>query len=122
MPTATKKQPKVDKLTAAAAIAATEFELSGRELKALEATKKRSKSVLLEWLGDEFSRTLPDGRVVNRSVDRLCRRDDRAVGILINGCDNSASVAASLIGHRPRGRVGSKRSRNRRELERRKKS
>lgn len=52
----------------AAALATTAYEHAKREVKRLEKEKSDAKSLILTWLGSRASGTLPDGRLISKSV------------------------------------------------------
>ena len=50
------------------AAAATMYEYAKIELPKLEKEKDKNKQVLVDWLGDETAKSLPDGRVISKST------------------------------------------------------
>lgn len=66
-----KKQAPVDEATAKAMINADVFVRSGRERKTAETEYKGAKEALLDWLGLEPFRLLPDGRTVFKSCSEF---------------------------------------------------
>jgi len=59
--------PRFDEAALAAVAHADVFVLQGRVRKEAQKSYELAKCGLLEWLGDEVSKNLPDGRVVSQT-------------------------------------------------------